>query len=263
VGPGAGAGPGQNALVIAGVSSRAGVPGEGPTYEPAIAAYDLRTGKLMHQMSDLGSVVHWVRTTSSGGVIVGLGNKVASLNLPAGRSNWELNDSSARGTNAAWVVGDRVFVPEVAGGRRLWLASASSGQRRDLDVSGRLELPPLRAVATSQSPDAYVAFVSRKGVAVLGPTGDLAGLDPFNGAVELLAPEVGQDVMATIEAVRTSNPDSPAATLHLLESPGGRLIASAPVVMFEDPRELMLIDGHVLISCDSVTLSIPLPPERK
>ena len=63
----------------------------------------------------------------------------------------------------------------------------------------------------------------------------------------------------TIESTRSAGADAPTAMIHLMEIPTARIVASIPIVMHEDPKELAIIDGHILVSSDSVTLAIPAP----
>lgn len=257
-GPGAGSGAGQNSLLIAGATERPNA-----ALEPTIAAYDLRSGRLTHQMKGLGGDVYWVRTTPGGDVIVGLEHMVASVNLPASALNWEISDPTARQTPAAWVFGPKLYVQTASGSRNLWVASVAKGERRPglLDPRGRLEEPPVRAVAIGRGPSANAMFFGRRGLVIFDPTGELIGLDSMSGAVDMLPPEVADGKVVALESARVPGPTGPAATLHLMESGSGKLISSRGVVLHEEPREMTVLDGRVVISTESLTLVVPVPFE--
>ncbi len=260
-GPGAGAGAGQNSLVIAGAAERPAAAGEQPALEPTIASYDLRTGRLAHQMKGLGGDVYWVRTTPGGDVIVGLEHKVASVNLPASALNWEISDPTARQTPAAWVFGARLYVQTASGSKNLWVASLVKGERRPglLDPRGRLEEPPVRASAIGRGPNANVMFCGRRGLAIFDPASELVGLDSLSGAVDMLPPELVDGMVVALESARVPGPAGPTATIHLMESGSGKLISSRGIVLHEEPREMMVLDGRIVISTESLTLVVPVP----
>jgi len=264
-GPGAGAGAGQNSLVIAGAAERLAAAGEQPALEPTIASYDLRTGRLAHQMKGLGGDVYWVRTTPGGDVIVGLEHKVASVNLPGSALNWEISDPTARQTPAAWVFGARLYVQTASGSKNLWVASLVKGERRPglLDPRGRLEEPPVRASAIGRGPNANVMFCGRRGLAIFDPAGEVVGLDSLSGAVDMLPPEVVDGLVVALESARVPGPAGPTAMIHLMESGSGKLISSRGIVLQEEPREMAVLDGRIVISVESLTLVVPVPVEGK
>lgn len=264
-GPGAGAGAGQNSLVIAGATERAAAAGEQPSLEPTIASYDLRTGRLAHQMKGLGGEIYWVRTTPGGDVIVGLEHKVASVNLPASALNWEISDPTAQRTPAAWVFGPKLFVQTASGSRNLWVASLVKGERRPglLDPRGRLEEPPVRAFAVGRGPNANAMFCGRRGLAIFDQAGELVGLDSLSGAVDMLPPEVAEGMAVALESARVPGPAGPASTLYLMESGSGKLISSRGIVLHEEPRDMAVLDGRIVISTESLTLVVPAPVDTK
>jgi len=261
LGSGVGAGVGLSTLLVGGAAERLGAPGEGPGAEPGIAAYDARTGRMLHHMKTTGGEFRWIRPGPGGEVIAGFEMKIASLNLAAGKANWEITDSIAAHTSTAWVFGDRLLVVDPGTGRRLWSASASSGARREevLEPGQGFDERSTRAVVLGDPRTAPVAFCTPRGLAVFNAAGEPVGRDPWDLKFEILTPEVAEGLFVAVETTRSGTDSGPAVTVHLLESPGGRAVGSRDVVLHDDPRDVALMDGRVVISTEAVTVVLGLP----
>ncbi len=261
IGTGVGAGVGQSTLLVGGSADRVGAPGEAPGAEPGIAAYDARTGRLLHHMKTPGGEFRWIRPGPGGEVIVGAEQKVASLDLAAGKTVWEFTDNSAVHTSTAWVFGDRLIVVDPSSGRRMWSASVSSGARRDevLDPGSGFDERTTRAVALGDPRTAPIAFCSPRGIAVFDLEGRLVGRDPWDTKLEVLTPEPGEGILVAVESARSGTDTGPAARVHLIDAPTGRVLTSRDVVMHEDPRDIALLDGRIIIGTEAVTVVLNLP----
>lgn len=264
IAPGLGVGDGAAAsatLILAGAAPRQSVPGEAPILAPVVAACDLRTGALLHQTGALGREVRWLRTGPSGEVVIGMTDTVASLNLATGKPVWELSDTQSRRTDLAWIFGDRLFVLGEPPSRNFWSASLKSGTRTaaSLDPKGRLEDAPIRAAALTPSPQSAVVFSARRGIMSVSGPSEIAGRDALDGAIELTCPEVSEQLAVAVELGRTNTAAGSTALLHFFEMPTCRIVQQRSLPLQEDPRELMILDGLVLISTDSLTIALPAP----
>jgi hypothetical protein len=148
-----------------------------------------------------------------------------------------------------------------ATGRRVWTASVSSGARRaeSLDPGPGFDEATMRAVPLGNPRTAPVLFATRRGMAVFDDSGQLVGRDAWEGKVEVLPPEVGDGVLVAVETTRSSTEAGSLVRVHLLEAPSARVRLSRDVVMHDDPRDVALLDGRVLIGTEAVTVVLNAP----
>jgi len=70
-------------------------------------------------------------------------------------------------------------------------------------------------------------------------------------------------LVVALESARVPGPAGPTAMIHLMESGSGKLISSRGIVLQEEPREMAVLDGRIVISVESLTLVVPVPVEGK
>lgn len=227
---------------------------------PAVVVYDARTGEARHRMEDLSGGVRWLRLSdgpSRGLLVAGLESEATALDLESGAPAWTLTGGPAFGSMDAWVIADRLYLLDA--NRTIWAVPLATGRAGDapLDTYEHLETPgAIEATGLGE----HVAFSTPSGVVVFDAQGGLVGMDGLGAAGGLLPPVAAESMFVALEAApEDENASRPVYGLHLLESPGGRLVGTHRVVLWEPPRRVAVLDGRILITAGEVTVVLSAP----
>ncbi|MEQ8769066.1 MAG: PQQ-binding-like beta-propeller repeat protein [Phycisphaerales bacterium] len=253
----------QGVLVVGGQDRAPAPPGAEPGDPPAsiVVAHDAATGERLQRLEGIGGRVRWIRATCSGDVIVGADRAVTSVNLVEGRVNWTSGEIDLAGTLDAWIFGDRVILLTME--RRLISLDTTNGRpdHNQLDVRQRINgLSPAR----SHDLGGPIALASARGIVVVGPDGELLGVDALGPDTELVPAAAGQGVLVTVEHKPLRRAGQPSGELHILSVESARLLSSAPIRVPEgvdpQPRTIALMDGRILLGYTGVTMVVEAPP---
>lgn len=242
---------------------------------PAIQVIDARTGRATQKLGEsvLGvdgagvGHVRWVRLTGSGTVIAGLDNAVVCLELSTAQVNWSLAGAELTPVTAAWVFGDELVM--LSGDRNLWLANVATGRllprpldlpRTHVDAARSIEVFPLSAV-----PGSGFGVATQQGVAVFNAEGVLTGADGMGGATAMVPPRPAEGRAVTIETVAEgrTNDGLMMFSMHAVDTRGGALAESRPVLLGARPLAMQLIDGHIVVTAGSVTFVLDAPAAKR
>lgn len=227
---------------------------------PGVLVLDLRSGAQVQMVRGLPGDVRWVRV-GNGAAALGLDDRVVCFDIASAGVNWMLSDEDTQSSLAAWVFGPTLYV--LSPKRELVQIDLARGVRRQatLDTRRRLSEPsPIEAVTLGPPADGRVAFMSKRGVAVFDRDGTLVGLDAFDAGSEMLTPELGEGVAATVDAnTRPSDAGSDVVGVHLLSMPSAKLLYSQDIVVGAPPRDLIVLDNRVVLTAGNVTLVLPVP----
>lgn len=248
-------------LVVGGLDRPAPEDGAA-TGDPAqgvLIAYDARTGQRLQSVEGLGGRIRWVRGTDTGDVLAGMDRAVVSVNLVEGRINWVVADPSVQGTTDAWVFGGTVIV--LTEDERIYTIDTQSGRLNPEPVQTRRRVTSDAAVRAHAFGE-RLALCTSRGVVVLGPAGEVAGIDALD-AEELTPAAAAEGVLVTVEPRPAPITRGPGAELHLLTAESARLIATAPIhlppELGAEPTGVWALDGRVLIGFGGVTMEVRLP----
>ncbi|MBM4107411.1 MAG: hypothetical protein FJ255_01115 [Phycisphaerae bacterium] len=232
---------------------------------------DARSGKPV-QSFVLDDTADAVRLTEQGTAVVNSGRRFLAFRADSDVPVWRVDDLPLRGGIAElWLAGTHLVALERGG--IAWLIDAQSGQprREPLDTRGRLGIGgEVRASAL----DAHVALRGSGGTVVFDQRGAAVGASALVGWPSVLAPEPAEGLFVTITtqrqpqsvtpwagAARSPDPDAPQwARLAVIDAPSGRLLATEPVQMWEDPRSIAVIDGKIIVSTTYLSLVLDAPP---
>lgn len=257
-------------LVIAGDQEERGQGGVVTDLRPAIQIIDARTGRSTQKFGEGvlgggagGGHVHWVRITDTGTLIAGLGNAVMCVDPTTAQVNWTITHADILPVAAAWVFGDELVL--LGPDRRLWLANASTGRmsprpldipRTHLDAARSIEAFPLSAI-----PGSGFGVATQQGLALFSAEGALTGLDGMGGSTAMVPPRPAEGRAVTIETVAEgrTNDGLMMFSMHALDTSGGAMAASRPVLLGARPLAMMLIDGRIAVTAGSVTIVLDAP----
>lgn len=242
---------------------------------PAIQIIDARTGRATQKLGEsVLSVegagvghVRWVRLTGSGTVIAGLDNAVICLELMTAQVNWSIARTELTPVTAAWVFGDELVM--LSPDRNLWLASATTGRmlprpldlpRPHVDSARSIEVFPLSAI-----PGSGFGVATQQGVAVFSAEGALTGVDGMGGVTAMVPPRPAEGRAVTIETVAEgrTNDGLMMFSMHAVDTRGGALAESRPVLLGARPLAMQLIDGHIVVTAGSVTFVLDAPAPKR
>ncbi len=254
-------------LVIAGDAGKADAAGAMMDVSPTIQIVDARTGRMGQRLADLEGRVRWVRLTDEGALVCGLESKVLSIDLTTSQRNWTIESPDVMPAAAAWIFGDRLLL--MSTDRTLWLASVSSGRLNpkplDAPRSHVESTRELDAYLTSGNPDGPFAVATQQGIMIFGPTGELDGVDGMGGLDTMILPRAAEDRAVAVETVSDGrgNEGLMQFSIHVLETGGGMLVDSRPVMLGARPMEVVLLDGKIVVTAGAVTVILEAPSQGK
>lgn len=231
--------------------------------ESVVAAYEIRTGALLYEHVDEADRVRWIRVTPEGHILAGMDSSLASLDVFRQSVRWRADRMAVRDTIGAWALPGRAVYRDADDMLRIIDTSDGSGDDTPLMVEGRLDTGFTSARILPLG-DRF-ALATRRGVALLGPDGDLEGVDQGPSAQRVLMPEFGERRVVTLgqSGVRIGEDENLYAyQLNVYDLASVKLVA--PTVSLELgalPMEMALLDEKILVSAGAVTVVLDAPVE--
>ncbi|MEM0983987.1 MAG: PQQ-binding-like beta-propeller repeat protein [Planctomycetota bacterium] len=234
------------------------IAGSSPQGDGAWLGVDTRTGEPLVSETSGGAPVIWTRVTSSGQVIFGTGNRVASYDPLQRRENWSITGIDAGRSQQAWLLGDELLLRTTSGDGQFFLADAVSGR------PGRA-LDDLRRIQTRGS---LRVLPSGEGLLLAGESallgydreGHLLGSDAIETVGSLVPPVLTDASVVTIESTaRGFGLRGPRHRLHVFDRADVRLQRSISLRLLGEPQAINAIDGHLLVSAADSVLVIRCP----
>lgn len=254
----------HDADINAGVVALAGI-GEGRVLEntapaPRILILDARSGEPVRTLPALPGAPRWLRLTPQGVLLSALEDRVVAWDAATGAEQWAITDPGARRCLDCWTFGDRLFLLDAD--RQLWLVSLASGRAVAGPLKGRERLGERLSIsAAAAGPN--VAFATERGFLLFNPAGELVGADGADGRTSLIPARAAESLLVCIQSERTELPDGRAAArLMLFAHESGKLIRGEDIVLSEDPTDLTLLDGAIVVTAGSSTIVLPAPADR-
>ncbi len=224
-----------------------------------LVALDIRTGRSVGALASDHGEVHWIRMTPEGDAVVGMKSAVACYDLFQARPRWSLTDPPSRETVDAWVFPGRVVTASDDG--RLWQIDVAEGRRMAEPLESRGRVSPIFGGASGRAFGDRAVFASPLAVLAFDREGRLVGMDHRpDGAPQTLRGRFSERYVATIEIRPYTTDPTPLYGLSLVEPEGGSLAQRALVRLGEEPTELAVVNGRVLITAGNATLVIDAPP---
>lgn len=245
---------GSGKVLLAGANERPRPDGLGSDQIPILRSLDARSGQVLQTVSSPFGHLRWVRVVSEDLAIVGFADAVVGMDLRAGRELWTNNADAARHTLDAWVLGPRLVLMDDE--RNLWIASATTGKLTTSPIPGSARISehgPVRAQEIGES----IVFAADRGMLVIGPTGELAGMDPLGSLSELVTPVVAERFAVAVDSGLSRQGDTQTFRLMLLDTMSGKLVQQQTIAAYDAPKALAVLDGRIVVTCGAVTLVIP------
>lgn len=242
-------------LMIIGETERQRDDGMGFDLIPAMRELDARTGQVMRQVDRPQGHFRWIRVVAEDMAIAGLADGVVAMDIKSWHERWAITGENARMSTDAWVVGQKVLVMDQR--RDLWVAALGSGQivRDDITTNSRVsDRGPVRAQGVGDS----IVFTADRGMLVIGPAGELSGMDPLGALRDLITPVIAEKYAVTVDADLTRKDDQQSFDLMLIDTQSGKMVLQQAVAAYAPPRALAVLDGRAIVTCAGVTLVIPL-----
>jgi len=207
-----------------------------------------------------GPGVRWLRAapasgTLPAGVIVGLEEGLAIIDLPDGKTRWSVIAPPMQRLADCRVLADRLFV--VDQNHTLRLLDAATGQVAEdpLDDRGRLreDVSSVRLVTGKD----HILLVGDRGVVALNRDGSVLGEDAIDERVTLGLPVIGENAVAFIGGdapVGHGDLGKEGLGLRVIATPGGKMIQSTAIVMPRLPAGVLAIDDKVLVTAGQLTV---------
>lgn len=245
-------------VALAGVAERRGLENTPPA--PRIALLDARTGEPVNNITTLTGAPRWIRLTPQSLLIAALDDRLIAWDAATGSVNWMMTDPGARRGLDAWTFDDRLFLLDTD--RQLWLASLASGRTLAGPLKGRERMGErLSIFAAAAGPN--VLFTTERGFLLYNAAGELIGADGGDARAQLLPTVAAESLLVTMGSQRYELADGRwAARLMLFAPQTGKLLKAHEIVLNEDPADVALLDGAIVITAGSSTVVLPAPVER-
>lgn len=220
---------------------------------PVLAAYDARTRATLDIADDFGSLMRWVRVDSAGRVILGLDRGVIATDPRARSVRWVVDDPAVRLSGDAWLLEGRLIV--LGPDRQAWQIDTASGVLRDQPLEDLGRLASSSRITLRGGPAGESAFATERGLIVFDRAGTLVGGDPTSGLALVLPPVPGDGLYAMLHTEGRPHIDEGALyRLWTLETPTGRVLGHADLRLMQEPRDLMLLDGLMVVGAPGAVL---------
>ncbi|MEO0483418.1 MAG: PQQ-binding-like beta-propeller repeat protein [Planctomycetota bacterium] len=233
---------------------------------PLLVVYDARTGEEAFRPDRLGSAPVWLRAHDRT-LLVGLEDRIVSVDLAAGRENWVNEDNRIVGAERAWLAGGRLYV--TVGNRRLSWIDADSGQMNGpaIETQGRLSPAPTLRILDAGEGRALLA--SGAGFVAIDREGRGAAADAIGASGELSAPvfaigprgdrwvfAVATDAESTFEGAGTFG-------FFAVDAESMALRIAERVSIPESPVGVFMLNGRALLDTRRGAIEIPLPASSR
>lgn len=254
----------HDADINAGLVALAGI-ADGPALEnttpaPRILILDARSGAPVHTLPALPGPPRWIRLTPQGTLLSALDDRVAAWDAATGSAQWAMTDPGARRCLDSWTFDDRLFLLDAD--RQIWLASLSSGRAVAGPLRGRERLGERLSIAAAAA-GPNVVFSTERGFLIFDPAGQLIGADGADGRTSFIPARASESLLVCIQSERGELPDGRAAArLMLFAADSGKLLSAEDIILSEDPSDLALLDGAIVITAGSSTVVLGAPADR-
>ncbi len=221
-----------------------------------ITCVDLRTGqpRWQAQGKPLGDHARWANALPGGDVLVGTSGGVLRLRAADGTIAWQSAAADVRSSLSAWILRDRAIV--LNGDFDLFAVTLDTGvtSTKRIDVRDRLMLPFTSAVI-----DDSLLLGSSLGMVVINGEGELAGADALDSE-NRLEPAVFAGNHAVIIETGEREPlaadlgNARASRMLLLTTQDARVARQQPIMLFDNPTSVHIIDNRVLVGQGPFTI---------
>ena len=264
----------ETALVLAGMAREApeaGAQGEADLV-PRILVLDPATGHpLLDQALALREVgrggVKWMRVTPLGTLVYGSMQGVHAIDLYTGKRLWSNADYAALDSQRAWQIDDQLVIEDQRSRlRAMNLRDGSVSEPFEAPVRG--EWDPLELRQLMIASDRVIAHYPQRIVAYDASAGAIAGADVVSDDRDYrwLLPAQDQFVLISSRTLQSPIPDQPGRRtqqwtylIYVLSDNCKLLGEPAKLPTLNDRvQQAAVIDGWLLLSTQSETLSIPM-----
>lgn len=245
---------GGGRVVLVGATEKARDDGMGWDRTPVLRELDVRTGQVLRSVSSSLGHFRWIRLAGDDLAVVGVAEAIVGLDLKTGKERWVISGEAAKLSIDAWVIGQKLVFMDQR--RDLWVGSALTGAMGVEAVSTNSRVGgrgPVHAQGVGDS----IVFTGDRGLLVIGPSGELTGMDPMGALSDLITPVLADRYAVTVESDLSGRGDQQTFKLMLLDTRSGKLEVQQSIVAYASPRELAVLDGRVVVTCGAVTLVIP------
>ncbi|MEZ6235316.1 MAG: PQQ-binding-like beta-propeller repeat protein [Phycisphaerales bacterium] len=236
------------------------------TLGPMLLVMEARTGELVSRRDDAASPddpsglgeVRWVRLTPDGRALAGLNLSIAGLDAWDGAELWRTEGPAMSRTMDAWVDGPH-----------LWVLGGDRGFRQVSLIDGSMTSSALPTQGRTGSRtrvrltrlEAGIVLSSGRGIVLLDREGGLLGIDAIDRQDSLLPPAVGRDFVVMLDSRPRRIVGDAAYRLSVVNTLSAREVFALDLLLAGEPRGVMVVEGHALVSQDGGVLVLPMPAE--
>jgi outer membrane protein assembly factor BamB len=247
---------GEGVIAVVGYEESPDLSGQVAANGASILIYDAESGRLGATL-EVDDVVRWIRIAPGGVLLVGAHADVRAYDASSGEMLWN-NVDLPRGTDAAWVAGERLLV---YGDSHLWHGDLVTGAFAREAVPDRDKLL-WRVPHAVWRHGRRIVITSASGAIMLDERGEVQSMDAVGAEDNVIPPVPAEGRFVTIEyQPADSSGPLPRYPLHLLDDESLRLMQTIHVPLGARPTDLAIVDGAVIITAGSVTVALPAPPE--
>lgn len=250
------AGLGEEAIAIAGYEQSPDINGRLDAQQAKVLIYDARSGRLNATL-EINDVVRWIRMAPGGMVVVGAHADIRAYAAASGELIWQSADLP-RGSDAAWVAGERLLVYSE---NHLWYGDLMTGRFTDEAIADQDKLL-WRMPGEIWRHGRRIAIAGTSGLVMLDERGAVQSMDALGIEDELLTPVPAEAQFVTMEQdpAATSGP-MPRYPLHFLDDQSLKLEQTVHVPLGARPTDLAIVDGAIVVTAGNVTVALPAPPQ--
>ncbi len=224
---------------------------------PIVVAIDCRTGDVLSTF-EAPSAVRWVVATPEDDMILGLTDRIMSLDPYRGMPYWAAVAEELKNSRSAVAVPGQLIVRTMD--NELWQVESSQGSLAAGHLTLGERIAPGFDFIEVASLGKHIGIATAHGVAVVDAKGDTIGIDSLAGVNRLAPATFGRDrfVHATVGVFAPDN-EHLTSQLSIFELPDGRAVSQVSLSLWTEPKRVALVDGHIIISgsFNSVVIEAP------
>lgn len=220
-----------------------------------ISCIDIASGqpRWKAQGKPLGDHARWARALPGDDLLVGTSGGVLRLRGVDGSVAWQCPAPDVRSSLSSWLLKDRAIV--LNGDFDLFAITLDTGvaSAQHIDVRDRLMLPFSSAVINNT-----LVLSSSLGLVTINDKGQLAGVDALDSDARLEPALFAGDHAVIIETGEreplAEDGNVLASRVLLLANSDARIIRQQPVLLFDSPTSLHILDNRVLVGQGPFTI---------